>query len=124
MHKRHYFYIVVNMECNLGFARRMQQEPAMMALIDSDMVTLEARSIHRIENGSGLQVTCLEGVLWLTLEGDNRDIALTAGRSFTIDRDGLTVVYALKPSTITVGVAPAYAREAAPFRSVPQVRAA
>ena len=65
----------------------------------------------------------MEGALWVTLEGDNRDIALTPGRSFTIDRNGLTVLFALKPSVVSVGL-PGRPEGALPFRTVPEVRAA
>lgn len=83
----------------------------MRTLLDIKPVTLARGSVHRIENRKGSEVFCLEGALWVTQEGDSRDVALSAGRSFTLDRKGLAVVYALKDAAITIGtpghVAPA-----------------
>lgn len=38
---------------------------------------------------------CLTGTLWLTQDGDLRDIVLEPGEGATIERDGLSVVTAL-----------------------------
>ncbi len=73
----------------------------MRTLLDIKPVTLARGSVHRIENRKGSEVFCLEGALWITQEGDPRDVALTAGRSFTLDRKGLAVVYALRDAAIT-----------------------
>jgi hypothetical protein len=50
--------------------------------------------------GTTLRVT--RGTLWITLEHDVRDIVLTAGDSFTIDRGGLTLVEARGHATVCV----------------------
>jgi hypothetical protein len=60
--------------------------------------------VHRIENGRGTEVFCLKGTVWLTQEGDPRDVILGAGQSFVLDRKGVAVAYALKDAAITVGV--------------------
>ena len=44
----------------------------------------------------------VSGSLWLTMEGDARDIVLEPGTSFTVDRDGLTVLAAQSASVIEV----------------------
>jgi hypothetical protein len=36
------------------------------------------------------------------MEGDARDLNLTAGDAYTIERDGLTLVSALEPSVVQV----------------------
>jgi hypothetical protein len=43
--------------------------------------------------------------VWVTQANDNRDIILARGQSFIIDRDGLTVVFALRDADILVGPA-------------------
>ena len=53
-------------------------------------LTLEEASLVRIHDGRGLLVRALEGALWLTQESDLRDIELSAGQSFRIERNGLT----------------------------------
>jgi hypothetical protein len=88
-------------------------EMIMRPLLDIRPITLSRGSLHRIENSKGSEVFCLEGALWITQEGDPRDIALVAGRSFELDRKGVAVVYALRDAVITVGapghIAPASA---------------
>ena len=40
--------------------------------------------------------------MWLTMEGDRRDVVLNPGASFVVDRDGLTLLAAQQPSTVQV----------------------
>src|SRR5690349_2739259 len=86
-------------------------------------VRLLARTVMRLEAAKGQQVTCLEGVVWLTQEHDNRDIILTRGQSFIIDRRGLAVAFALKDAAIAVGAA-GHISPAAFRAGVPEGRAA
>ena len=78
-------------------------EMIMRPLLDIKPIVLAQRSVHRIENGKGTEVFCLKGTVWLTQEGDPRDIVLSPGQSFVLDRKGVAVVYALKEAAITVG---------------------
>ena len=57
-----------------------------------------------LSDAAGREVTCLTGTVWLTMEGDPRDVVLEAGASFVIDRDGLTILAAQAPSEVTVSV--------------------
>jgi ferric-dicitrate binding protein FerR (iron transport regulator) len=65
---------------------------------------------HRMERFQGLAlrdaggstVTCESGSVWLTMEGDSRDIVLAPGESFTVDRAGLTLLAAQQPSVVQV----------------------
>ncbi len=50
--------------------------------------------------GTTLRVT--RGTLWITLEDDVRDVVLSAGDTFTIDRGGLTLVEAQNTATVCV----------------------
>ena len=77
----------------------------MRPLLDIRPVELPSRAVHRISDGKGLQITALSGVVWVTQADDNRDIILARGQSFIIDRDGLTVVFALRDAGILVGPA-------------------
>jgi len=58
-------------------------------------ITLHHGEAHRIEAGKGLLVQCLSGTLWLTQDNDPRDIVLEPGEETTIERDDLSLVYAL-----------------------------
>ena len=92
----------------------------MLAPLDLEPIALQARTVHRIDNGRGQQVTCVKGVVWVTQEHDSRDIILSAGQSAVLDRRGLAVVYALKDALVTVGTPmqlPTLSRSAEPARS-------
>ena len=73
--------------------------------LDLRPIRLPARSVQRLEAAKGQQVTCLDGVVWLTQANDHRDIILTRGQSFILDRKGTAVVFALKDSAVAVGPA-------------------
>ncbi len=75
----------------------------MKAELDIRPISLPHRAMHRIDNGRGTQVFCLKGPVWITQEGDPRDIILSAGQSFLLDRKGVAVVFALREAAITVG---------------------
>lgn len=46
----------------------------------------------KLRDGAGCAIMCCAGTLWITQEGDARDIFLTAGDSFTFDRPGVAVI--------------------------------
>lgn len=50
----------------------------------------------------GKVLTCLQGRLYVTQEGDWTDYVLTPGQEFTVTRRGLVVVQALDESTVGV----------------------
>ncbi|MBO0765573.1 MAG: DUF2917 domain-containing protein [Hyphomicrobiaceae bacterium] len=77
----------------------------MKPVLDIRPVTIPAHAVHAIEGRKGLQITALSGTIWVTQPGDQRDIILTRGRSFILDRGGRTVVYAFKDAAILVGPA-------------------
>jgi hypothetical protein len=56
---------------------------------------LNRGQLRRLDDSRGTLVQCLSGTLWLTQEGDARDLILEAGDEFCIERDGLSVVSAL-----------------------------
>jgi hypothetical protein len=55
-----------------------------------------------LQDVSGRTVTCVSGSVWLTMEGDTRDVVLEPGASFVVDRDGLTLLAAQRPSEVRV----------------------
>lgn len=75
----------------------------MLAPLDLDPIPLRTRTVHRIEEAKGTEVTCIKGVTWITQERDSRDLILAAGHSVVLDRPGLAVVYAFRDALITVG---------------------
>lgn len=66
---------------------------------------LGAGSMLQLRDGNGVRIEVVEGQAWITQEGDVRDLVLTTGGSYRIDRDGLTLVQALTPSRLALRAA-------------------
>jgi hypothetical protein len=81
--------------------RRTWKEPVDERIV-ADGVFLEHRAVLRITGGTGLLVAAHGGTLWITEDGDPRDIIVTNGRSYRIERDGLAIVNALENAIVTV----------------------
>ncbi|HEY6511295.1 MAG TPA: DUF2917 domain-containing protein [Burkholderiaceae bacterium] len=64
------------------------------------LTDLTAGSILRVRDGQGRAIVVFEGRVWITLEDDPRDIVLDAGESFSVDRQGLTLVQACRDSKL------------------------
>jgi hypothetical protein len=70
------------------------------------LLYLRDRQHVNMQDAAGWTVKALTGSVWITQEGDNRDIALNAGESFTVDRDGSTLVSPFGEARICVSHAP------------------
>lgn len=68
--------------------------------------TLPRAAVHRLADARGLLVSCLTGTLWLTQEGDTRDLVLEAGDDALIERDGLTLLAALSDARFVLTAPP------------------
>lgn len=53
-----------------------------------------------VRDGAGLRIACLSGAIWLTQEGDPRDVFLKKPQQFTLDHPGLTLIQALRTAEI------------------------
>lgn len=60
------------------------------------------RELLIIDDARDQLLTCESGELWLTQDGDRRDVILPAGQSWRIDRSGPLVLSAFKPSVATL----------------------
>ena len=65
-------------------------------LLDSKV--LAKGRIRRVHRPLGQRVECLTGALWLTQDGDPRDIVLAPGESFAFDQRGDALFSALDDS--------------------------
>ena len=50
----------------------------------------------------GQVVTVFKGLVWITQDGDPRDVFVAGGESFAVDRPGLALVEAFEPSVLLV----------------------
>jgi hypothetical protein len=64
--------------------------------LNLSVTRLERGQLQRINDGEGMCVLNLEGSLWLTQQGDARDIVLEAGDVACIEHAGLTILSALR----------------------------
>jgi DUF2917 family protein len=64
-------------------------------------IGMKRGKLLRIDDGCDIEVSVVYGSVWITQDQDANDICLAAGESFRIDRDGATLVNALKPSVLT-----------------------
>ena len=68
--------------------------------LNTSPVCLAKSQAVTLTDAKGSQIRCLSGGLWITQDRDPRDIVLAPGESFTIDRGGPTIVWALAPSSV------------------------
>ncbi|HEV7576097.1 MAG TPA: DUF2917 domain-containing protein [Caldimonas sp.] len=54
--------------------------------------------VRHVRGDSGRRVECLSGSIWLTQDGDHRDIVLEAGEAFDFDRRGDALLSAFADS--------------------------
>ena len=70
----------------------------------------ESHPVHELARGRtltlcealGQRVECLDGCVWITLDGDRRDIVVEAGQAFTADRNQRALIHALEASLVCV----------------------
>jgi Protein of unknown function (DUF2917) len=85
-------------------------------------LNLERQDVVNVPDAVAMRVTCVEGDVWLTLNNDPRDIVLQPGDVFTTPAHAGAIVYALKPSRVTLApalpAAPARRLQPLGFRSL------
>ncbi|MBX3587757.1 MAG: DUF2917 domain-containing protein [Ramlibacter sp.] len=74
----------------------------MPSLTTSYDMNLDRRALFSVADASGVQITCREGAIWITLDDDPRDIVLERDASFVTPDHRRAIVYALQPARVTV----------------------
>jgi hypothetical protein len=67
-----------------------------------DTLDLRRCDILRLQDAAGVALECRCGCLWITQEGDVRDIVLRAGDRMRLTHDGLTLVGAIESAALTL----------------------
>lgn len=62
------------------------------------MRTLEQGRMRHVHAETGRRLECLSGSIWITQDGDLRDIVLAAGEGFDFDRRGDALLSAFADS--------------------------
>jgi hypothetical protein len=78
--------------------RFMLQESAMNNDLISGTRVLGKGRIRRVHAQEGRRVELLSGALWITQDGDRRDIVLAPGEAFAFDRRGDALLSAFADS--------------------------
>ena len=55
-----------------------------------------------LTDAAGATAALDKGCLWITMDGDRRDIVLGPGQSWTVERNGRTLLHAEVPSTVRI----------------------
>jgi hypothetical protein len=60
-----------------------------------DELYFSPNQIRALVRPLGVTVECLKGSVWITIDGDSRDVILGAGESTILDREQRTLIMAL-----------------------------
>lgn len=70
--------------------------------LDSATLQLARGQLVRLEDAAGRVVRSHDGAVWVTEDGQPRDIVLREGESYRLTGDALVLVHALRDSSVTV----------------------
>ena len=56
--------------------------------------------VLQIRQALGMTIECLEGSVWVTQDGDTRDVVLDAGHIYKVDRQQRTLIQALDSARV------------------------
>lgn len=87
-------------------------------------IDLPERTLFELPDAAGMQIHCLAGSVWITLDHDKRDIVLEPAQCFTSPQHRRALLYALAPCRVSLR-APAPAPRRKPWwrRASPAVAA-
>lgn len=74
----------------------------MNLVINNSALLLERRQTIELIDAAGATAALEKGCLWITMDGDRRDIVLGAGQSWTVERNGRTLLHAAAQSTLRI----------------------
>lgn len=87
----------------------------MRVSIESESFTLGRGQSIGLHDRRGARLQVVQGRLWITQEGDRRDLFVDQGERFEIERDGITVLHALRPAQVQVREAHAQVANSGPW---------
>ena len=70
--------------------------------VDTFRVRLGAGQELQLHEVAGWTVVCRSGAVWITQEGDARDIFLKGGEGFALDRGGLAILRACHDAMVAI----------------------
>lgn len=82
--------------------------------IDSLRIPLAARGLARLPDAQATRIVCEAGTVWITIDNDPRDIVLSSGQSFVVDRRAGVLMSALEDTSLRIVEPGAHAAAGAP----------
>ncbi len=82
---------------------RSGSRPQQVALTPADTQTLQKRALLVVRDPLQHRVECLGGSVWITHDGDIKDIILDAGQNYQAERNSRMVIYALTDVSLRLG---------------------
>ena len=68
----------------------------------ADRIVLARGELLNLDGAEGARIVADHGTVWITQDGDLRDIVLQDGESFELDRATPAIVQAFERSTVTI----------------------
>lgn len=65
-------------------------------------LSLPARALFEIPDIAGMSLRCTSGSLWLTLDGDPRDVILEPGETFAGTEHRRAIIYAFQDACLSL----------------------
>lgn len=72
----------------------------MKLLVNNSALLLDRWDTVELIDAAGATAALDTGCVWITMDGDRRDIVLCAGNSWTVERNGRTLVHAEAPTKL------------------------
>jgi hypothetical protein len=69
---------------------------------DNAYVQVVHRQAIELTDAVGTVLTCISGSLWITQHLDKRDVVLSPGEAFTLDRKGVAIVQATADAVLRI----------------------
>ncbi len=82
---------------------RSGSRPQQAALTPADTQTLQKGALLVVLDPLQHRVECLGGSVWITLDGDIKDIILDAGQNYQAERNSRMLIYALTGASLRLG---------------------
>ena len=74
----------------------------MNLVVNHSALLLDRWQTVELVDAAGVTAALDNGCVWITMDGDRRDILLGAGDSWTVERNGRTLVHAEAPTTLRI----------------------
>ncbi len=87
-----------------------------------DCTAMNDGALLRLPHRLGATIAVVRGRIWVTQDGDQRDVVLDAGESFVIDRPGLAIVQAFGAACVDITSGGAPEDHLAPIRRAQRLR--